>query len=111
MITSKHFETCIDACNKCVTACEHCAASCLREPDINMMVRCIELDRECADMCTLAIQLMSRGSDYAAKFCALCAEICQTCGDECAKHKAEHCQQCAKVCHACAQECRKMAKT
>ena len=88
MITSKHLETCIDACNKCVTACEHCAASCLREPDINMMVRCIELDRDCADMCRLAVQLMSRGSAYAAKFCALCAEICQACGDECAKHQS-----------------------
>ena len=70
MITSKHLKTCIDACNKCVTACEHCAASCLREPDINMMVRCIELDRDCADMCRLAVQLMSRGSAYAARFCA-----------------------------------------
>ena len=110
MMSSTQYKSCLEACNACVTACEHCAVSCLHEPDIKTMVRCIELDRDCADMCSLAAQFMSRGSTYAAKFCALCAEICQACGDECAKHKMEHCQQCAKACHKCAQECRTMAQ-
>lgn len=44
------YEGCIEACNECVTLCEHCAASCLHEQDIKMMVRCIELDRDCADI-------------------------------------------------------------
>jgi len=52
-----------------------------------MMARCIELDRDGADICSLAAQFMSRGSKFAGKICALCAEICQACGDECAKHK------------------------
>lgn len=110
VMPSKQYESCIEACNECVTACEQCAVSCLHEQDIKMMVRCIELDRDCADICSLAAQFMSRGSTYAAKLCALCADICQACGDECAKHKAEHCQQCAKACHKCAEECRNMAK-
>lgn len=107
---SNHYKSYIEACNKCVTACEECEAACLREPDIKMMVRCIELDRDCADVCSLAIQLMSRGSAYAKKFSVFCAEICHACGDECAKHKAEHCQRCAEACYACAEECRNMAK-
>ena len=110
MIPSKQYESCIEACHECVTECEHCAVSCLHEQDIKMMVRFIELVRDCADMCSLAAQFMSRGSTYAAKLCALCADICQACGDECAKRKNEHCQPCAKACHKCAEECRNMAK-
>jgi hypothetical protein len=82
----------------------------LNEKDLKMMVRCIELDRDCADICSLAAQLMSCGSAYSAKIFALCAEICQACGDECAKHKMDHCQQCAKACHKCAEECWEIAK-
>ena len=92
-------QSCIEVCNECVTTCEHCAASGLQEPEIKMMARCIELDRDCADVCSLAAQFMSRGSPFAGKLCALCAEICQACGDECAKHKNEHCQRCAETCH------------
>ncbi len=29
----------------------------------------------------------------------LCADICQSCGDECTRHDMAHCQQCAKACH------------
>src|SRR5674476_1163068 len=53
-------ESCIEACNECVTACENCASSCLHEQDIKPMARCIELDRDCADICSLAAQFMSR---------------------------------------------------
>ena len=42
--------------NTCGTACEHSAASCLHEQDITTMVRCIELDRDCADIRSLAAQ-------------------------------------------------------
>lgn len=38
-----------------------------------------------------------------------CADICQSCGDECEKHKHDHCQECAKACKRCTEECRKMA--
>jgi hypothetical protein len=41
--------------------------------------------------------------------CRLCAEICDACGLECAKHHQDHCQDCAKECQKCAEECRNMA--
>ena len=68
MMSSTQYKSCLEACNACVTACEHCAVSCLHEQDIKTMVRCIELARDCADICSLAAQFMSRGSTYAAKF-------------------------------------------
>ena len=103
------FNSCIEACNACFVACNHCAASSLQEPDVKMMVKCIALDMDCSQVCTLAAAAMSRGSAHAKAICALCADICQACGDECGKHDMEHCRQCATACRKCAEECRKMA--
>lgn len=107
-MTHHKFNACIEACNACAVACNHCAAACLQEADVKMMARCIATDMDCAQMCALAAAAMARNSDHAPAICALCADICQACGDECAKHDMDHCQQCAEACHRCADECRKM---
>ena len=103
------YKTCIEACARCVTTCEHCAAACLSEGHADHMAACIRLDRDCADMCSLAVSLMSRDSHFAHELCRLCAEVCDACGTECARHEAEHCRRCAEDCHHCAEECRRMA--
>jgi len=110
-VTMPHqqYNACIEACNACAVACNHCATSCLHETDVKMMVKCIALDMDCAQICALAVAAMARGSAHAQAICALCADICQSCGDECVKHDMAHCQQCAEACQKCAQECRKMA--
>jgi hypothetical protein len=102
-------QSCIDACQNCVVACESCATACLNEDDVEMMARCIMLDRSCADMCSFAVREMARSSEFAEAVCLLCADFCQACGDECAQHQMEHCQQCANACRACADACREMA--
>ena len=107
---SQKFNACIGACHACVVACNHCAASCLQESDVKMMAYCIALDMDCAQICALAAAAMSRGSEHGKAICTLCADICQSCGDECAKHQMAHCQQCAEACLKCAEECRKMTK-
>ena len=104
----QQFNACIEACNACAVACNHCATSCLHESDVKMMAKCIALDMDCAQICALAAAAMARDSVHAKGICTLCADICQSCGDECGKHDMAHCQQCAKACHHCAQECRKM---
>ena len=76
---------------------------------MKMMARCIALDMDCAALCQLAAAAMARNSDNAQAICALCAEVYQRCGDECAKHDHAHCQACARDCHACAKACRAMA--
>lgn len=102
-------QSCIDACNACADACDHCSTACLQEPDVKAMARCIALDMDCAAICRLSAGYMSRGSDFARQLCRLCAEVCQACGDECARHPHDHCQACAAACRKCAEECRKMA--
>jgi len=105
----KDYQKCIEACLKCASACQHCAASCTRLDDVNMMATCIRNDMECAALCYAAAQLMSLGSDKATEVCKICAELCEKCGAECAKHDHAHCKACAEACRICADECRKMA--
>lgn len=74
-----------------------------------MMARCIALDMDCAQLCAVAAAAMARDSEHAQALCGVCVDICQACGDECAKHEMAHCQECAKACRQCAQECHNMA--
>ena len=92
-----------------MAACNHCAASCLREEDVKMMARCIQLDIECAALCQAAAQIMSLNGNSAAELCGICADACQACAEECAKHDHDHCRECARACRTCAEECRRMA--
>jgi hypothetical protein len=108
-MSHEKYRECIEACHACAAECEHCATACLHEEDIKMMVRCIELDRSCADVCHFAAREMARGSDFAERACELCAEVCDACAEECAKHEMDHCQACADACRRCAEECRSMA--
>lgn len=44
-------QECIDACDICAQECDHCASSCLRKPDVKMLLDCIWLDLDGADIC------------------------------------------------------------
>jgi hypothetical protein len=105
----EEFGSCIQACNECADACDQCAVACLHEDQVKMMIRCIELDIDCAAICRLAAAFMARGSDSAIQLCAVCAGICDQCSVECQKHEAAHCRECAVACKRCAEECRRMA--
>ena len=108
-MSHSQFANCIEACNACADACDHCATACLGEPDPKPMARCIALDMDCAAICRLAASYTARGSEHAAAICALCADVCESCGKECGKHDMDHCQKCAQACRRCAEECRLMA--
>lgn len=97
-MSHERFQSCIDACLECATECDHCATECLREKDVTNMVRCIELNRECAEACYAAARLMGFGGQHATAFCGACAEICDACAEECEKHPMDHCKRCAEVC-------------
>ncbi|MBA4055288.1 MAG: four-helix bundle copper-binding protein [Marivirga sp.] len=91
--------------NDCVAANEACAAACLEESDLTDMAHCIELDRDCADICALAARLLQRDSELAHSYLAVCEEACRTCAQECAKHDHDHCKACAEACERCAEVC------
>jgi hypothetical protein len=104
----QRYHACLEACVACWVACEMCSDACLDEPDVGEMVRCIRLDRKCAEACQAAVRAMVRGSEAAPQVCRLCAELCDLCAAECARHHHEHCRICAETCRRCAQECRRM---
>ena len=111
-MSHQQFKDCIDACVASAVACSHCATECLKEEDVKMMAKCIQLDLECAAICRSAAEVMSLGSEYAHHLCRICADVCNACAEECEKHASmgmEHCRECAEACRACAQACEQMA--
>ena len=79
------------------------------EEDVKMMAACIRLDMECAAICYATAEVMGLGGKKAKELCLVCADICQQCANECARHKNEHCRECAEICKSCAEECSRMA--
>jgi len=111
MINQK-LQSCIDACIACGQECDNCATECLRDKDVAAMLRCIELDRTCAEACYATARLLSFDSKYATAFCQACATICEACASECEKHAQHgvaHCERCSAACRRCATECRTIA--
>lgn len=110
-LQNSKYQSCIDACNACAESCELCATSCLREQDVKMLARCIQLDRDCATICWTASQFMSRDSEFVKQVCNACALSSDACAEECEKHQnMEHCKLCAQACRKCAEECRMLGK-
>jgi hypothetical protein len=93
---------------QCALICEDCETACLNEENIDLLARCIELDRDCADICLLGARLIHRDSEIAEEFLSLCENMCRMCAEECRKHNSEHCKACAEACEACADACHAM---
>ena len=108
-MSHEKYAHCIDACNDCAIACNYCIAGCLEEDNVTVVANCIALTIDCGALCQLAATAMARGSEHANAVCALCADICNTCSQACAKHESKHCQACAEACCKCAKECERSA--
>lgn len=108
MAQAQHQEL-LQALHECMMACNYCYNACLQEEDFHMMAECIRLDRECADFCGYLEQAIARGTPFLRELAAVCAAICEACGNVCKQHAHEHCQACADACFACAEACRQVA--
>jgi hypothetical protein len=100
------YQECIDACIKSMNACNYSYVSSLKEYDLASLRGSIRLSRECADICSFAVQAMTRHSPFVAEILRLCAEICEACAEESSKHVHIHCQGCIEACRNCAEACR-----
>ena len=107
-MTHEQYQSVIESLHECMVACNHCYDACLKEDDVKMMVECIRLDRECADICAYFEQAIGRGTSFISELAKVCAKICEACGNECKKHNHEHCQKCADACFNCAETCRSL---
>jgi hypothetical protein len=109
MMLNRQHEGCLRACNEAAAASLQCAMACIAEPNTASMSRCIALSLEAAEVCRLAAASIARNGAHLSAICALCAAVCQSCADECAKHAVSHCQDSAAACSRCADICRGMA--
>ena len=100
-------EKLIHALGNCINHCNYCAGRCLQEDDIKKMVKCIRLDRVCAEICSTLNQLLLTDFDDVNDLVRYCMKICNLCADECGSHDTEHCKNCAEACKNCIDECRK----
>ena len=91
--------------NACAALCNICYQACLYEEDVIAMRHCIELNRDCAEICLLAASLFARSAPGTDKILKLCAEICHDCARECKKHDHDHCRKAQHVCNTCAEMC------
>ena len=67
--------------------------------------------QDCANVCTAAAQIVSRGGPFSALICESCAEACARCRKECEKFAGDqHMKKCADECQKCEKACREMAK-
>lgn len=100
----------MDNCFEAAQASERCATHCIEMGDPER-ARCIKLCRDVADLTTEHARLMARQSEYDSELAAICADLCETCADECASFEGDIVEACEQACRTCAESCRNMAGT
>lgn len=95
----------IHTLGNCINHCNYCADACLDEDNVKMMVKCIRMDRICAEVCRTLNQILATNYKDVEDLVRYCQKICNECADECEQHQMQHCKDCAIACRKCAEEC------
>jgi len=100
-------KTCVEACEQCATDCDTCSTDCKEEKGHE---HCVIECNSCANTCREFIKAFKSGDDVAIKAAAKkCADACETCAAECAKHShMDCCKKCADSCRKCAELCKSL---
>jgi hypothetical protein len=100
---------CIAECEKCHEICVETVDLCLREGGQHADTAHITLLLDCAQICQVSADYMLRGSSLHTETCAVCADVCDRCVEDCEKFGDEFMHRCAEACRSCAESCRRMA--
>jgi|SRR5215475_6818301 len=101
----------ISTCGECAQASTACADADMGEKMAADLVKCAQLNLDCADMCETTARVLTRqtGYDYdmIRAVVQACAQACHISAAECDRHAHmhEHCKVCAEVCHRCENVC------
>jgi len=97
----------------CAGTGEICLQHCLREftAGQTMLAQCAKRVAEMIPACEALASLAALESQHLAAYAKVCADICQSCEDECRKHESHHaiCKECADTCVKLVEACRKVA--
>ncbi|GEM_PF-579273 len=94
---------------ECEAVCENTFTAVLGRQDGYSRATQLQLLRDCADICTLTAKYIARCSTFARRLAALCAQVCEICGNHCLRMPDRESQFCGRVCLNCARECRAFA--
>ena len=95
-----------DRLYECAGVCLACADACSAETDphmLGMSLKCIRMDVDCADLCTVAARIVTRQTGYDAPTTFAVIEATRAalraCADACAEMASmDHCRICAETC-------------
>ncbi len=104
---SRQEEAAVDAMLACHKTCLGMALThCLNEGGDHVRPQHFRLMMDCAVVCATAAQFIQHKSQFHRQMCALCAEVCETCADDCVKLGGM--EECVTACRACAKVSREM---
>jgi hypothetical protein len=108
---SPDLQRCIDECQECHAICTHTIAHCLELGGRHAAPEHISVLADCAAACAASADSMLRSSPRHGRFCAICAEMCDACAQDCERMADGDAtmEECAKICRRCAESCREMA--
>ena len=103
-------QECIDECLRCHSICLEAVGHCLELGGKHAERNHITTLLDCAEICQTSANFMLRDSESHTRTCAVCAEICRKCEEECRRlGDDELMRRCADVCRECATSCERMA--
>jgi hypothetical protein len=107
---SEAMRDCIRNCTECHNICLETAAYCLQMGGKHAEAAHVRLLLDCAEICQTSANFMLRGSDLHGRTCAVCAEVCERCGQDCDQFGDDaQMRACAELCYHCAESCRQLA--
>ena len=105
---SKEMSDCIDASLHCQKVCLGLAMThCLETGGEHVAPQHFRLMIDCAAVCATTADFMLHKSQFDREMCRLCATVCRTCAEDCAR--LDGMEDCVKACNVCAEACTKAA--
>ncbi|OYZ21748.1 MAG: ferredoxin [Bdellovibrio sp. 28-41-41] len=107
---SSEMQVCIQNCTLCHQVCEQTLLYCLTKEGKHLEPLHLKALIDCAQICTVSADFMSRESNIHAAVCGACAEACLECANSCERMGDDRMMKlCAEVCKRCEESCRMMA--
>jgi hypothetical protein len=93
-------------CQSCQVACLQTVAHCLEVGGSHANPELLQRLADTAEFCAVSASFLARGSDAFEGICAVCADLCERCAQDCEGFGDEQMKSCAAACRACSDACR-----
>jgi hypothetical protein len=99
----------IQALQQCHAICQSMAMThCLEMGGEHARPQHLRLMLDCAGLCAFTADALGRKSQFHNRLAQLCAEVCETCEQDCAA--LGDMEDCVEACRECARQCKEIAR-